>query len=101
MLLLPDVSFHNFSNSSSIKNRMLSDVTHSLGFPSAITESLVQEFEPMGGVLPKSLVPAERLGREEEMVGTILYLASKAGAYCNGSIALVDGGVLALHPSSY
>ncbi|KAF4633081.1 hypothetical protein G7Y89_g5036 [Cudoniella acicularis] len=67
-------------------------------FPSAITAPLIKEFEPTGGVMPKSLVPAERLGREEEMIGTVLYLASTAGAYCNGSVALVDGGVCALYP---
>lgn len=72
-----------------------------LGFPSRITAELVQEFEPVGGVMPKSLVPAQRIGAEEEMAGTILYLASKAGGYCNGSVVLVDGGVLSIHPSTY
>lgn len=57
--------------------------------------------KPTGGVLPKNLAPAARLGVEEEMAGTILYLASRAGAYCNGSVQLVDGGVLSVHQSSY
>jgi len=70
-------------------------------FPSRITVDLVQEFEPAGGVMPKALVPAQRIGAEEEMAGTILYLASKAGGYCNGSVFLVDGGVLSIHPSTY
>ena len=61
----------------------------------------MKKFEPMGGVLPKSLVPAERIGNEDEMAGTILYLASKAGGYCNGSVLIVDGGVLSIHPSTY
>jgi hypothetical protein len=51
--------------------------------------------------MPKALVPAQRVGAEEEMAGTILYLASKAGGYCNGSVVLVDGGVLSIHPSTY
>lgn len=51
--------------------------------------------------MPKALVPAQRIGAEEEMAGTILYLASKAGGYCNGSVVLVDGGVLSIHPSTY
>ena len=61
----------------------------------------MKKFEPMGGVIPKSLVPAERIGNEDEMAGTILYLASKAGGYCNGSVLIVDGGVLSIHPSTY
>jgi NAD(P)-dependent dehydrogenase (short-subunit alcohol dehydrogenase family) len=70
-----------------------------LGFPSAITKPLLDEFPD--GKLPKSLSPAERLGRDEEMAGTVLYLASKAGGYCNGSVNLIDGGDCALNPSTY
>ncbi|KAE9370515.1 short chain dehydrogenase/reductase [Stipitochalara longipes BDJ] len=70
-------------------------------FPSRITAKLIKEFEPAGGLMPKALVPAQRIGAEEEMAGTILYLASKAGGYCNGSVVLVDGGVLSIHPSTY
>ncbi|KAI8944060.1 short chain dehydrogenase [Xylaria longipes] len=46
-------------------------------------------------------VPARRVGTEEEIAGTILYMASKAGAYCNGTIFNVDGGRLAVIPSTY
>jgi NAD(P)-dependent dehydrogenase (short-subunit alcohol dehydrogenase family) len=46
-------------------------------------------------------MPARRFGTEEEMAGTILYLASKAGAYCNGTIFTFDGGRLAVIPSTY
>ncbi|KAI1327771.1 short-chain dehydrogenase [Xylariaceae sp. FL0255] len=46
-------------------------------------------------------MPARRFGVEDEVRGTILYLASKAGAYCNGSVHLFDGGRLAVIPSSY
>jgi len=52
-------------------------------------------------VIPKEIIPAQRFGNEEEMAGTILYLASRAGGYCNGSVLLVDGGVMAINPSSY
>ena len=31
-------------------------------------------------------IPARQYGGEEEMGGTILYLASRAGAYCNGLV---------------
>lgn len=34
-------------------------------------------FESTGGVMPRDLVPQQRMGNEEELAGTILYLASK------------------------
>lgn len=47
--------------------------------------------------MPRDLVPSQRMGNAEEMAGTVLYLASKAGGYSNGSVMIVDGGFLALH----
>ncbi|KAF9010420.1 NAD(P)-binding protein [Hymenopellis radicata] len=37
-------------------------------------------------------VPLKRAGSEEDMAGAILYLASRAGAYMNGSVFVTDGG---------
>ncbi|KAH8168940.1 enoyl-(Acyl carrier protein) reductase domain-containing protein [Sarocladium implicatum] len=37
-------------------------------------------------------VPAKRAGGEEDLVGTILYLVSRAGAYVDGVNLCVDGG---------
>ena len=34
----------------------------------------------------------------QEMAGTIVYLASPAGAYVNGHEIVVDGGYLAVNP---
>ncbi|KAF2119209.1 hypothetical protein BDV96DRAFT_610346 [Lophiotrema nucula] len=45
--------------------------------------------------------PAERTGSEEDFAGTILYLASQAGAYLNGETLLTDGGRLAQFPGTY
>ena len=39
-------------------------------------------------------VPAGRLGRLEELEGTIVYLASSAAAYMNGQALIIDGGFL-------
>ena len=36
--------------------------------------------------------PLKRIGRPEEMAGLAIYLASRAGAYTNGSVIPVDGG---------
>jgi len=43
-------------------------------------------------------VPLGRLGRPEDIAGTLLYLAGRAGAYTSGAIVPVDGGVSACAP---
>ncbi|KAK5150594.1 hypothetical protein LTR04_006784 [Oleoguttula sp. CCFEE 6159] len=53
------------------------------------------------GAFEKSFIPAGRTGSEEDMAGTILYLASRAGAYLNGTIVVIDGGRLSLLPATY
>lgn len=53
---------------------------------------------------PKALaaaVPLRRVGTQEDMAGTILFLASRAGAYVNGAVWLVDGGRIGTVPSNY
>ncbi|KAF9562664.1 NAD(P)-binding protein [Agrocybe pediades] len=46
-------------------------------------------------------VPLRRVGTEEDMAGTILFLASQAGAYVNGAVWLVDGGRVGTVASNY
>ena len=53
------------------------------------------------GTLEQAIVPAERPGKEEDIAGAILYLASHAGAYLNGSVVVVDGGRLSTLVSTY
>ncbi|KAL1880575.1 hypothetical protein VTK73DRAFT_5380 [Phialemonium thermophilum] len=54
------------------------------------------------GLIPldASIVPLGRMGDELDMGGQILYLASRAGAYCNGNIIVVDGGRLTTFPAT-
>jgi NAD(P)-dependent dehydrogenase (short-subunit alcohol dehydrogenase family) len=40
-------------------------------------------------------IPARRGGTPEDMAGTALFLASRAGAYLSGAVIRVDGGLLA------
>ena len=44
------------------------------------------------GAFEKSFIPAERLGKTEDIVGAMLYMASAAGAYLNGNVQIIDGG---------
>jgi gluconate 5-dehydrogenase len=39
--------------------------------------------------------PASRWGNPEELIGTLVYLASQASSYVNGQIIYVDGGITA------
>jgi len=49
------------------------------------------------GVQP---VPAGRAGTGEEMAGTVVYLASRAGGYTNGQEISIDGGYMSVNPST-
>ncbi|KAL1844889.1 hypothetical protein VTK73DRAFT_1570 [Phialemonium thermophilum] len=51
--------------------------------------------------MPASVVPEQRMGDEQDLAGAILFLASRAGAYCNGNILVSDGGRLSITPASY
>lgn len=50
---------------------------------------------------PASVIPEQRMGSLQDMAGVILFLASRAGAYCNGVVLLTDGGRLSVMPASY
>lgn len=41
----------------------------------------------------KKNIPLGRMGREEDIAGAVMYLSSRAGAWCTGIILNVDGGV--------
>ncbi len=44
----------------------------------------------------KRLIPMKRKGEPEELVGSVIFLASAAASYVTGSILMVDGGYSAL-----
>ncbi|KAI1763137.1 NAD(P)-binding protein [Hypoxylon sp. FL1150] len=68
-------------------------------YPSDMTGE-VQAKQGTTGI-PKSSVPAERMGDSEDIAGAILFLVSKAGAYINGNVLVTDGGRLGVLPSTY
>jgi NAD(P)-dependent dehydrogenase (short-subunit alcohol dehydrogenase family) len=40
--------------------------------------------------------PRKRIGTPEDMAGVAMFLASRAGAYVNGAVIPVDGGIVAV-----
>ncbi|KAI5464797.1 hypothetical protein BGZ63DRAFT_350208 [Mariannaea sp. PMI_226] len=77
-------------------------------FPSEMSAPIVGlygggEGAPSGNSIrvPAAAVPMRRLGDEKDMAGTLLYLASRAGAYNNGAVVTVDGGRLGNFPAAF
>lgn len=58
-------------------------------FPSQMTAA---PLDAMGDAIVAS-APLRRLGREDDMAGVAVFLASRAGAYLTGAIIPVDGGI--------
>jgi 3-oxoacyl-[acyl-carrier protein] reductase len=46
-------------------------------------------------------IPLQRLGKPEDTVGAVLYLASDASAYVTGQTIVVSGGLSNLIPADY
>jgi len=53
-----------------------------------------------GAARAASAAPMGRLGRPEDIAGTLIYLAGRGGAYTSGAIVPVDGGAAAFAPPS-
>ncbi|KAJ5367892.1 3-oxoacyl-reductase [Penicillium cataractarum] len=71
-------------------------------FPTDLTTDLIHGKDPTEeGAFPLDQIPAERAGTPEDIMGPLLYLASRAGAYCNGNCVLTDGGRLSVTPATY
>jgi NAD(P)-dependent dehydrogenase (short-subunit alcohol dehydrogenase family) len=75
-------------------------------FPSVLAEGLIAGVSPNGnpmeeGSISAKIIPVTRVGVEDDMAGTVLYVASKAGAYLNGNVTVLDGGRLSQFPGTY
>ncbi|KAF6809930.1 hypothetical protein CSOJ01_06639 [Colletotrichum sojae] len=69
-------------------------------FPSEMSAPIAKLYSDDGSV-PKEMVPLQRMGDTQDMAGVVLYLASRAGAYCNGAVITVDGGRLGNFPTTW
>ncbi|KAI2472431.1 NAD(P)-binding protein [Annulohypoxylon bovei var. microspora] len=71
-------------------------------FPSDLAAGLIEGRDPSKESLEDfRYTPSRRFGGDEEMGGSVLYLASRAGSYCNGLVLLNDGGRLSVTISEY
>ena len=76
-------------------------------FPSELTGEMIARhslgFDEEKGVAQydKNFIPTARSGTEPDMGGTVLYMASRAGAYLNGCVIVLDGGRLSIVPATY
>ena len=60
--------------------------------PGAFASDMNIVARDQGDVVAKR-IPSRRIGTDEDMAGTAIYLASRAGDYVVGSTIIVDGGV--------
>ncbi len=62
-------------------------------FPTEILDTMDPELK--AAITGK--IPARRMGTKDDLVGVMIFLASAASDYMNGSAVLVDGGQAAVH----
>jgi NAD(P)-dependent dehydrogenase (short-subunit alcohol dehydrogenase family) len=58
-------------------------------FPSQMTKWMLENYQKQ----IESTCPLRRIGNSSDMAGVAIYLASRAGAYVNGAVIPVDGGI--------
>ncbi|MFD6287595.1 SDR family oxidoreductase [Streptomyces sp. NPDC060205] len=58
-------------------------------FPSTMMAATLDEF----GEAIAAAAPLRRIGRDDDMAGVAVFLASRAGAYLTGTVIPVDGGI--------
>ncbi|KAH7346345.1 hypothetical protein BKA65DRAFT_594860 [Rhexocercosporidium sp. MPI-PUGE-AT-0058] len=71
-------------------------------FITEMTEGLVGNNNDLSiaGSMPKEHFPATRAGAPEDIAGAALYLVSRAGGFVDGTVLVVDGGMLSQTPGS-
>ena len=75
---------------------------HGIDFPSEMAAPITDSRDPgTESSEDPNFIPARRFGGEEEMGGTVVYLASRAGAFNNGLVLLNDGGRLGVTVGTY
>lgn len=105
-LRVPELPIYSYSASKAALHHLTRVLAHELGphhitvnaiapgpFPSKMMAATLEAF----GEQIAAAAPLGRIGRPDDMAGTAIYLASRAGAYTTGAIIPVDGGIWAAH----
>ena len=76
-----------------LANRLVQDNINVSGIaPGAFASEMNKAAKDHGDEISKA-IPSRRIGRDEDMAGTAVYLASRAGDYVVGDTLAVDGGI--------
>ena len=65
--------------------------------PGPFESKMMAETLRRAGEAMATMNPSGRIGEPEDMAGTAIFLASRAGAYVNGAVIPVDGGISTRH----
>lgn len=70
-------------------------------YHSEMADPIIQHIVDADAEGKVSVVPEGRVGSREDMAGAILFLASRAGSFCNGTVLVTDGGTISQEPAVY
>jgi NAD(P)-dependent dehydrogenase (short-subunit alcohol dehydrogenase family) len=103
-LRVPDLEVYSYAASKAGVHQLTRMLANKLGprhitvnaiapgpFPSKMMAATLEQFREM----IEASSPLGRIGRADDMAGTAIYLASRAGAYTTGAVIPVDGGIWA------
>ncbi len=61
--------------------------------PGMVVTEMTETVRGLAGDRLKKRIPARRFAEPEDIVGTVLFLASAAASYLTGQVIAVDGGL--------